>query len=125
MEQKPSMRFRVNDMGHRRFYAQVTVQDKNTKEIKDLALDLVIPYRMDNKGCLRGHWYTLDEEAINGDFILLSVWQFDTVDSILLALDKTVNMSIPILSERKIVLTRNRRILEQSKQDIEDIVHGN
>lgn len=104
------MRFRVNDMGHRRFYAQVTVQDKNTKEIKDLALDLVIPYRMDNKGCLKGHWYTLDEEAINGDFI---------------PLDKTVNLSIPILSERKKVLEHNKRILEQSKQDIEDIIHGN
>ena len=41
-------------MEHQKFFAQITVRNDKTGEIKDMALDLVVPYRMCGK-YLVGH----------------------------------------------------------------------
>ena len=111
-------------MEHQKFFAQITVRDDDTGEIKDMALDLVVPYRMRGQ-YLVGHWYEMDETPASGNFIPLEVWGFEGIDNIITALDKTVRACTPILEERSQIYEHNAKVISRNWDSIKDILDGN
>lgn len=109
-------------MEHQKFFAQITVRNDETGEVKDMALDLVVPYRMRGQ-YLVGHWYEMDETPASGNFIPLEVWGFKGIDNIITALDKTVRACTPILEERQLLFDHNEQILTRNRTKIEDVLN--
>lgn len=111
-------------MEHQKFFAQITVRNDETGEIKDMALDLVVPYRMRGQ-YLVGHWYEMDETPVSGNFVPLEVWGFKGIDNIITALDKTVRACTPILEERSKIYAHNVKVLSRNKDKIKEALNGN